>query len=140
MLTKHNTSANVTATAKKTGAFVDAEVGGLRLKNAVQQSTRYKGMTKIVYLYYSEKYNFDIGYSWVGVDRCASDLGINKRTVQRALRQLEADKRIAPYEKGNYGGGQWWDKDGRHGQTTRWIVVAPDAPDADSAWNDTPTA
>ena len=105
------------------------DVGGFKLKNLVQASTRYKGWTKSVYAYYAEHYDAEKGYAWPRIDKVASDLGCSLRTVQRALDTLEADGRMTQvWKNGRAGGRSKADANGkRHGRTTLWVVIGPDA-------------
>ena len=97
---------------------------GYALKNVVAKERAYKGATQQVYEYLAERYNDEYLCTWVSVGTITRDTDLSRRSVQYALRRLEADQRISAHDD-NTGGGQWVSSDGvRHGMTTRWTVYA----------------
>ena len=97
-----------------------------RLREAIYQHSTYSRTITAVWAYLADRSSIKHGYSWVGVKTMAHDLRVGVRSVQYALRKLEADRRIEAVAD-NKGGHMQPDSKGRTGRTTRWKVNPPDA-------------
>ena len=97
-----------------------------QLKEAIKRAGLYKGWTQSIYVELADRYKEERGYEFASQETLSKSLGCSVKSLERALKTLEADGRIEALQA-RKGGGLYRDaKTGKlHGRSTRWKVYWP---------------